>query len=180
MMMNKPFLWLGASLMAWYAASASAEPSTSVTIATPHPVISAPSSGVAPTSAATTNTAASAAQAQVKVPAASLRYEQALQLAFYHEVYRRCNQQNSLSPLYNTTVDALRTVTSLGEKNRLTDLLYNEMAGNALGLAMASDPDRQRCIVAGDIYQQLLNSDAPHALQQDFRLQLPSNALPAA
>ncbi|GAB4591636.1 Uncharacterised protein [Edwardsiella tarda] len=179
-MMNKPFLWLGASLMAWYAASASAEPSTSVTIATPHPVISAPSSGVAPTSAATTNTAASAAQAQVKVPAASLRYEQALQLAFYHEVYRRCNQQNSLSPLYNTTVDALRTVTSLGEKNRLTDLLYNEMAGNALGLAMASDPDRQRCIVAGDIYQQLLNSDAPHALQQDFRLQLPSNALPAA
>ncbi|AKH88819.1 acetyl-CoA carboxylase [Edwardsiella tarda] len=178
--MNKPFLWLGASLMAWYAASASAEPSTSVTIATPHPVISAPSSGVAPTSAATTNTAASAAQAQVKVPAASLRYEQALQLAFYHEVYRRCNQQNSLSPLYNTTVDALRTVTSLGEKNRLTDLLYNEMAGNALGLAMASDPDRQRCIVAGDIYQQLLNSDAPHALQQDFRLQLPSNALPAA
>lgn len=179
-MMNKPFLWLGASLMAWYAASASAEPSTSVTIATPHPVISAPSSGVAPTSAATTNTAASAAQAQVKVPAASLRYEQALQLAFYHEVYRRCNQQNSLSPLYNTTVDALRTVTSLGEKNRLTDLLYNEMAGNALGLAMASDPDRQRCIVAGDIYQQLLNSDAPHALQQDFRLQLPSNVLPAA
>lgn len=179
-MMNKPFLWLGTSLMAWYAASASAEPSTSVTIATPHPVISAPSSGVAPTSAATTNTAASAAQAQVKVPAASLRYEQALQLAFYHEVYRRCNQQNSLSPLYNTTVDALRTVTSLGEKNRLTDLLYNEMAGNALGLAMASDPDRQRCIVAGDIYQQLLNSDAPHALQQDFRLQLPSNALPAA
>lgn len=179
-MMNKPFLWLGASLMAWYAASASAEPSTSVTIATPHPVISAPSSGVAPTSAATTNTAASAAQAQVKVPAASLRYEQALQLAFYHEVYRRCNQQNSLSPLYNTTVDALRTVTSLGEKNRLTDLLYNEMAGNELGLAMASDPDRQRCIVAGDIYQQLLNSDAPHALQQDFRLQLPSNALPAA
>ncbi|MFS6802035.1 acetyl-CoA carboxylase [Edwardsiella tarda] len=178
--MNKPFLWLGASLMAWYAASASAEPSTSVTIATPHPVISAPSSGVAPTSAATTNTAASAAQAQVKVPAASLRYEQALQLAFYHEVYRRCNQQNSLSPLYNTTVDALRTVTSLGEKNHLTDLLYNEMAGNALGLAMASDPDRQRCIVAGDIYQQLLNSDAPHALQQDFRLQLPSNALPAA
>ncbi|WP_370558078.1 acetyl-CoA carboxylase [Edwardsiella tarda] len=178
--MNKPFLWLGASLMAWYAASASAEPSTSVTIATPHPVISAPSSGVAPTSAATTNTAASAAQAQVKVPAASLRYEQALQLAFYHEVYRRCNQQNSLSPLYNTTVDALRTVTSLGEKNRLTDLLYNEMAGNALGLAMVSDPDRQRCIVAGDIYQQLLNSDAPHALQQDFRLQLPSNALPAA
>lgn len=151
-----------------------------MTIATPHPVISAPSSGVAPTSAATTNTAASAAQAQVKVPAASLRYEQALQLAFYHEVYRRCNQQNSLSPLYNTTVDALRTVTSLGEKNRLTDLLYNEMAGNALGLAMASDPDRQRCIVAGDIYQQLLNSDAPHALQQDFRLQLPSNALPAA
>lgn len=179
-MMNKPFLWLGASLMAWYAASVSAEPSTSVTIATPHPVISAPSSGVAPTSAATTNTAASAAQAQVKVPAASLRYEQALQLAFYHEVYRRCNQQNSLSPLYNTTVDALRTVTSLGEKNRLTDLLYNEMAGNALGMAMASDPDRQRCIVAGDIYQQLLNSDAPHALQQDFRLQLPSNALPAA
>lgn len=179
-MMNKPFLWLGASLMAWYAASASAEPSTSVTIATPHPVISAPSSGVAPTSAAATNTAASAAQAQVKVPAASLRYEQALQLAFYHEVYRRCNQQNSLSPLYNTTVDALRTVTSLGEKNRLTDLLYNEMAGNALGLAMASDPDRQRCIVAGDIYQQLLNSDAPHALQQDFRLQLPSDALPAA
>ncbi|WP_370658260.1 acetyl-CoA carboxylase [Edwardsiella tarda] len=178
--MNKPFLWLGASLMAWYAASASAEPSTSVTIATPHPVISAPSSGEAPTSAAATNTAASAAQAQVKVPAASLRYEQALQLAFYHEVYRRCNQQNSLSPLYNTTVDALRTVTSLGEKNRLTDLLYNEMAGNALGLAMASDPDRQRCIVAGDIYQQLLNSDAPHALQQDFRLQLPSNALPAA
>ena len=179
-MMNKPFLWLGASLMAWYAASASAEPSTSVTIATPHPVSSAPSSGVAPTSAAATNTAASAAQAQVKVPAASLRYEQALQLAFYHEVYRRCNQQNSLSPLYNTTVDALRTVTSLGEKNRLTDLLYNEMAGNALGLAMASDPDRQRCIVAGDIYQQLLNSDAPHALQQDFRLQLPSDALPAA
>ncbi|WP_370556478.1 acetyl-CoA carboxylase [Edwardsiella tarda] len=178
--MNKPFLWLGASLMAWYAVSASAEPSTSVTIATPHPVISAPSSVVAPTSAATTNAAASAAQAQVKVPAASLRYEQALQLAFYHEVYRRCNQQNSLSPLYNTTVDALRTVTSLGEKNRLTDLLYNEMAGNALGVAMASDPDRQRCIVAGDIYQQLLNSDAPHALQQDFRLQLPSNALPAA
>ncbi|MGY0145826.1 acetyl-CoA carboxylase [Edwardsiella tarda] len=178
--MNKPFLWLGASLMAWYAASASAEPSTSVTIATPHPVISAPSSSAPATSAAATNTAASAAQAQVKVPAASLRYEQALQLAFYHEVYRRCNQQNSLSPLYNNTVDALRTVTSLGEKNRLTDLLYNEMAGNALGLAMASDPDRQRCIVAGDIYQQLLNSDAPHALQQDFRLQLPSNALPAA
>ncbi len=179
-MMNKPFLWLGASLMAWYAVSASAEPSTSVTIATPHPVISAPATSAPTTSAAATNTAASAAQAQVKVPAASLRYEQALQLAFYHEVYRRCNQQNSLSPLYNTTVDALRTVTSLGEKNRLTDLLYNEMAGNALGVAMASDPDRQRCIVAGDIYQQLLNSDAPHALQQDFRLQLPSNALPAA
>ncbi|AOV96653.1 acetyl-CoA carboxylase [Edwardsiella hoshinae] len=179
--MNKPFLWLGAGLMAWYAASALAEPSTSVAIDTPHPVSSVPSAAIAPAvGAAADNSAAAAAQAQVKVPAASLRYEQALQLAFYHEVYRRCNQQNSLSPLYNTTVDALRTVTSLGEKNRLTDLLYNEMAGNALGMAMASDPDRQRCTVAGDIYQQLLNSGAPNALQQDFRLQLPSDAPPAA
>lgn len=124
--------------------------------------------------------AAARHRAQIKVPAASLRYAQALQLAFYHEVYRRCNQQNSLSPLYSATVDALRTVTSLGEKNRLTDLLYNEMAGNALGMAMASDPDRQRCAVAGDIYQQLLNSAAPGALQQDFRLQLPADEPPHA
>ncbi|AIJ06554.1 MULTISPECIES: hypothetical protein [Edwardsiella] len=170
--MSKAVLWLGVSLMALFVGSAAAEPDTSVAIDAPQPVIAAHAAAPTPPSGA--------AQAQIKVPAASLRYAQALQLAFYHEVYRRCNQQNSLSPLYSATVDALRTVTSLGEKNRLTDLLYNEMAGNALGMAMASDPDRQRCAVAGDIYQQLLNSAAPGALQQDFRLQLPADEPPHA
>lgn len=45
---------------------------------------------------------------------------------------------------------------------------------------MASDPDRQRCAVAGNIYQQLLNSDAPGVLQQVFRLQLPADEPPHA
>ncbi|WP_392398104.1 acetyl-CoA carboxylase [Edwardsiella piscicida] len=175
--MSKAVLWLGVGLMALYVGGAAAEPNTSVAIDAPQPVIA---SHAAASPSAAPAAPSGAAQAQIKVPAASLRYAQALQLAFYHEVYRRCNQQNSLSPLYSATVDALRTVTSLGEKNRLTDLLYNEMAGNALGMAMASDPDRQRCAVAGDIYQQLLNSAAPGALQQDFRLQLPADKPPHA
>ncbi|ELV7528527.1 acetyl-CoA carboxylase [Edwardsiella ictaluri] len=167
--MSKAVLWLGASLVALYVGGAAAESNTFVA-----------ADALQPAAASRSTAPSNVPQAQIKVPTASLRYMQALQLVFYHDVYRRCNQQNSPSPLYSATVDALRTVTSLGEKNRLTDLLYNEMAGNALGMAMASDPDRQRCAVAGNIYQQLLNSDAPGVLQQVFRLQLPADEPPHA
>lgn len=132
---------------------------------------------VAPYANAQTDASAAVSAPDEAQPASPLsaegtRYQQALKLGFYHEAYQRCSQGSELSEWMSVTRQSLAGSASARQSGRLTDLLYQEMAGAALGTAMQQDSDGNRCTMAGEAYRQLRNADTAGAMKSFFGIDM--------